>query len=360
MGRDLKARATAPARTDAPQGELTIAQKVDRMQREFDAAMPRGMEAVQLIRDAQTCLRMTPKLAECDHRTILGALMTCAQLGLRPGVLGQAYLLPMRNWKTRKMEAQLILGYQGLLELVHRSDRITMISARRVHEFDEFRLDYGLEEDTLVHRPPATGSRGRVVKWYAIARFKGGGYAITDPMTREEMEEHRDKYAMAKKDGKVVGPWATQFDEMADKTILRKLVKTLPKSPELVRAIEHDGAVRQDYTEAGIDSRPEHIDGEIIGDDDTPEVEGQPESEPEQPETVDPEPEAEAQTAAEADDLAALHVAVAEAYEGAGILDEAEVIKHMQNAVQDPGIERITDLTADEAGTVLAALAKSK
>lgn len=265
MARDLTARATAAPNQQQTGKELSLPQKIDRMQREFEMAQPKGMEAVQLIRDAQTCIRMTPKLAECDHASVLGSLMTCAQLGLRPGVLGQAYLLPLWNGRNRRMEAQLILGYQGLLELVHRSDRITMIAARRVYENDEFRLDYGLEEDTLIHRPPVEGPRGRVVKWYAIARFKGGGYAITDPMTRQEMEEHRDRYAMAKKkDGTIVGPWVTQFEEMADKTILRQLVKTLPKSPELVRAITHDGAVRQDYSAAGIDAKPDYIDSTAV------------------------------------------------------------------------------------------------
>lgn len=218
MARDLKQRAMAQPQQTTGKGGDSLAQKVDAMQAQFAAAMPRGKEAVQLIRDAHTCLRMTPKLAECEHTSVLGALMTCAQLGLRPGVLGQAYLLPMYNGKQRRMEAQLIIGYQGLLELIYRSGMVQMVQARRVHENDEFVLEYGLEGDKLIHRPPASGPRGRVVKWYAIARFKDGGYAFTDPVSREEMEAHRDKYAMAKtRDGKIVGPWVTQFDEMADK-----------------------------------------------------------------------------------------------------------------------------------------------
>ena len=217
LGQDLKARAMAEPVAQEKKA-MTLPQKIERMQREFEMAQPKGMEAVQLIRDAQTCVRMTPKLAECEHASVLGSLMTCAQLGLRPGVLGQAYLLPLWNGRNRRFEAQLIIGYQGLLELIYRSDRIAMVQARVVHENDEFALEYGLEQDTLIHRPPATGPRGRAVKYYAIARFKGGGYAITEPRTREDMEQFRDKYAMAKKkDGTIVGPWATQFDEMAKK-----------------------------------------------------------------------------------------------------------------------------------------------
>mgnify|MGYP000647399098 CR=1 FL=1 len=43
---------------------------------------------------------------------------------------------------------------------------------------------------------------------------------------------------------------------MAKKTMIRRLAKRLPKSPEVVRAMSHDGAVRQDYTPAGIDADP--------------------------------------------------------------------------------------------------------
>ena len=348
MGKGLAERAqAAPAQNSDTKKPLTLPQKIDRMQREFAMAQPQGMEAVQLIRDAQTVLRQTPKLSECDHTTVLGALMTCAQLGLRPGVLGQAYLLPLWNGRNRRMEAQLILGYQGLLELVHRSDRITMIAARRVYENDEFRLDYGLEEDVLIHRPPVEGPRGRVVKWYAIARFKGGGYAITDPITREEMERHRDQYAMAKKkDGTIVGPWVTQFDEMADKTALRQLVKTLPKSPELVRAITHDGAVRQDYSTQGIDTNPTHIEGEVVPE--SPQVDAaEPEDVPAEDVTVDPEPTEEE----------AIAQNVLAAFAAKGITDEGNIVSWLQNSI-DPSITSVNELSADEAEQVLSALAE--
>ena len=60
--------------------------------------MPKGVEAAQLVRDALTAVRTNPKLAECEPNSVLGSLMTCAQLGLRPGVLGHAWLLPF--WDT--------------------------------------------------------------------------------------------------------------------------------------------------------------------------------------------------------------------------------------------------------------------
>lgn len=342
MGQDLKARAMAEP-VAQQQKAMTLPQKIERMQREFEMAQPKGMEAVQLIRDAQTCVRMTPKLAECEHASVLGSLMTCAQLGLRPGVLGQAYLLPLWNSRNRRFEAQLIIGYQGLLELIYRSDRIAMVQARVVHENDEFALEYGLEQDTLIHRPPVTGPRGRAVKYYAIARFKGGGYAITEPRTREDMEQFRDKYAMAKKkDGTIVGPWVTQFDEMAKKTMLRELAKTLPKSPEVQRAITHDGAVRQDYSAGGIDARPDYIDGSVEPDVQAVETQGADEPQPadEPPAPVDRD---------------SLEAALQAAFADQAMLDPKEQLEWLANLVTDK-VEAIKDLTDAEIENAIAVL----
>lgn len=218
MGRDLKERATAaPAQRQS--GPPSLAQQIDRMGPEFQRAMPKGLEATQLVRDAQTALRQTRDLAKCEAATVLGGLMTCAQLGLRPGVLGQAYLLPFWDSKDRTHKAQLVIGYQGLLELIYRSGMVETVAARIVYANDEFLIEYGLAEDKLIHRPPVGGgARGEAVAYYAIARMKGGGYAMTDPMGIEDMKAYARKHATAKKrDGTLVGPWAKNFDEMAKK-----------------------------------------------------------------------------------------------------------------------------------------------
>lgn len=358
MARDLKARATAPARTGdaatAAGKELSLPQKIERMQKEFAMAQPRGMEAVQLIRDAQTCVRMTPKLAECEHTSVLGALMTCAQLGLRPGVLGQAYLLPLWNGRNRRMEAQLVLGYQGLLELIYRSGMVSMVDARVRYENDEWLFEYGIESDKLIHRP-AEGHRGKAVAYYAIARFKDGAVKMTRPVTVAEMEEHRDKYAMAKKkDGTVVGPWVTQFDEMAKKTVLRDLAKTMPKSPEIERGITHDGAVRADTTPAAVDQTPEYIDGEF--------AEAPSElSTPVHDAVGDDEPTTTPDAAAESPAEVTPQQQVADYLESKGITDADNVAGWLQNMAGDPDAPATPqELTADESARVLSAIADSE
>lgn len=251
-----------------PSEQPTLAQQIARMEHQFAMAAPRGFEAQQIVRDALTALRQTPKLAECEPASVLGGLMTMAQLGLRIGVLGHGWLLPF--WDSRyewvdatgrkrkgAFRAQLIVGYLGMVELAYRSDRIAKITARVVHENDHFVVEYGANE-RLVHRP-ARSDRGAPVAYYATVRLKGADDVMFYDMSHDEMTIYRDRYAMAKKDGKVVGPWASEFDAMAKKTCLRQLAKYMPKGTDLARALVADESVRVDITpSAAIELVSEH------------------------------------------------------------------------------------------------------
>lgn len=266
MGTDLRRRVqnNAAARQE---GGPSLTDEIRRMESGFAMAMPRGNEATQLIRDALTCLRTNPKLADCDHPSVLGSLMTCAQLGLRPGVaaLGHAWILPFWNKKrtllvngnpvnSPGLSAQLIVGYQGYADLANRSGKIASMSARTVYENDVFDIDYGLNE-RLVH-VPARGQRGDAIGYYSIVKTTGGG-AMFEHLWREEAEEHRDKFAMARyKDRntgaeRIIGPWADHFDRMAEKTAFLRMKRWIPKSTELIQAFQVDGAMRVDLTPKG-------------------------------------------------------------------------------------------------------------
>ncbi len=251
MGRDLTERAEQARGQVAEQQPVTLAQQIQQMQHQFQLAMPKGAEAGQLVRDAMTCLRMTPKLAQCEGASVLGGLMTLAQLGLRPGVgaLGHAWLIPMWNSKEGCHMATLVIGYQGYAELAYRSGKVINIAPRTVYANDHFRLSYRLEGDELVHEPYLDGPRGDARLFYAVARLKDSGYALTDPMTVADMKAHRDRHAMAKlKDGTVVGPWKDHFEAMAHKTMVRRLAKLLPKSTEFAYALAVDDGVRVDIS----------------------------------------------------------------------------------------------------------------
>jgi len=267
MGNNLVDRA-AQQRAEVEPAAKTLKQQIAAMEPQFQMAMPRGVEAGQLVRDAITCVSGTPKLAQCFGPSVLGGLMTCAQLGLRPGVagLGHAWLLPMYNSKERRMDATLIIGYRGYTELAHRHDKVVSIASRVVYANDFFDLAFDLRGDTLTHRPALDGPRGDVRLFYAYAQLKGG-HALTEPWSLAEMEAHRDRFAMAKtKDGKILGPWVSSFVEMGRKTMIRNpLLKMMPLSTELQMAAVIDEGVRVDL-DPGVRDLTEvtaHIPGEI-------------------------------------------------------------------------------------------------
>lgn len=248
-----------------PAQPKTLNEYIRSMEKQFDAAMPKGVEATQLIRDALTALRTQKDLDRCDHFSVLGALMTCAQLGLRPNVpsLGHCWLLPFKkralingSWETT-WQCQLIMGYQGYRELAQRTGQIASLVARVVYENDHYDVEYGLNE-RLEHKPCRDKPRGEATDYYAIGRFVNGGYSFVS-ISRTEAEEHRDKFAMAvkidpqTKARTIVGPWRDHFNSMAQKTAFLMLAKWMPKTPELAAAIAADGSVRVDL-QANLDA----------------------------------------------------------------------------------------------------------
>jgi recombination protein RecT len=233
-----------------PQG-ITLKDQIRQMESQFALAMPKGAEAAQLVRDALTCIQQTPKLAECVPQTVLGSLMTCAQLGLRPGVsgLGHAWVLPYwdknydhGNGRKGAFVAQLIIGYKGYVDLAYRSGQIATVIGRTVYEGDTFDIEYGLD-DKLIHKPATTGERTKPIGHYAIVKLANGGRSFWY-MTEDEMQAWKRKYAPKSKAGNIVGPWNSDYESMARKTCLLRLAAWMPKSTELAIAVEIDNGVR--------------------------------------------------------------------------------------------------------------------
>lgn len=266
MGNDMRGRVAARAAqaTGAPGSDVatterppaTIIDHIRSMEGQFQLAMPRGAEAAQLVRDAITALRTTKNLDRCDAPSVIGSLMTCAQLGLRPGVLGQAWILPY--WDHRANDgkgghrAQLIVGYKGMVALAYRSPNVSTVIGRMVRENEVFEVDYGVA-DTLVHKPNMDRGvvPGEVIAYYVVVKLSDGGHVFY-VMTRPEAEAYKERYAPTNREGKIVGPWVDNFDEMALKSCLRQLAKWMPQSTELQQAIDVDGTIRVDPT-GGLD-----------------------------------------------------------------------------------------------------------
>lgn len=258
--KDLVERVQMQSELDAmPQNmnEGILMQMQGTLARMLPSTLPPEKSA-KLINNTIQLIRTTPLLARCGD-TIMGGVLTSAQLGLELGVnaLGEAYLLPFKkrrnvdgNWQDY-YEAQLIIGYKGYRKLAWQSGVVREISRHIVWSKDEFDVRYGTDPG-LHHKPFEEKDRGTVRGYYAVVSLINGGNLFTY-MSLGEVEDHRDSYAMAKKKNyntqelEIVGPWKDNFHEMALKTVLLKTLRDGPLSVEdkLGLAMNLDGSIRR-------------------------------------------------------------------------------------------------------------------
>ena len=195
--------------------------------KQFATALPKHVNSERFVRIAITTIRQNPKLAQCNQESLLGALMVSAQLGLEPGVLGQCYLIPYGR------ECQFQIGYKGMIELLRRSGQLKDIYAYSVYENDEFEMTYGLDRD-LKHKPNLQ-NKGNFIGCYCVAVLKDDARAF-EYMTKEEIEAHGKKFSKTYGNG----PWKTDFEAMAHKTVVKKMLKWLPVSVEFLEMANKD------------------------------------------------------------------------------------------------------------------------
>ena len=227
--------------------QQTIRELLESQKKQLSLALPKHITADKMMRVALSEIYRSKALQECTAISLLQCIVIASQLGLFPDSLtGESYLVPFNNNKSRTKEAQLMIGYQGLLKLAYQSNQISNITAKVVHENDKFSYQYGLKPD-LIH-VPAPSDRGDVAYYYAVANLMNGG-ATFEVMSKDDVVNHMKKYSKASSSS-AMSPWQTQFDEMAKKTLIRKIVKLLPRSTEnLMRAVKID-----EHAEIGIQS----------------------------------------------------------------------------------------------------------
>lgn len=228
----------ATAKNLATTGKPSMQQYIKQMENEIKKALPSVLTPERFTRIVLSALSTNPKLGECTPQSFLGAMMTAAQLGMEPNTpLGQAYLLPYWNGRNNCYECQFQLGYKGLLDLAYRSGDISSIQAQIVYENDEFSYAYGLEPE-LKHIP-AKADRGDPTHVYAVFRTKldGFGYEVA---SIEDIRAHAQRYSKSYNSG----PWQTSPEEMAKKTILRRVLKYAPLKSEFVRKLAQDETIK--------------------------------------------------------------------------------------------------------------------
>lgn len=235
--------AAKEAQTAISKPKKTVQDLIQQMMPEIKKALPATITPERFTRIVLSAISTTPQLANCTPKSLLGAMMTAAQLGMEVNTpLGQCYLIPYKNHGIDEVQFQ--LGYKGLIALAYRGGEVQTIQAHTVYENDEFIYEYGLEPK-LVHKP-AKSDRGAPVFYYAIFRTKDGGYSF-EVMSIDDVIKHRDQFSKAAQRG--FSPWQTNFDEMAKKTVLKAALKYAPMSTETARSISSDETIKTELSQ---------------------------------------------------------------------------------------------------------------
>lgn len=241
MDTNIISKNAKPVAAAAANKPKTMQDYIKVMQPEFTKVLPSMVKPDHFVRMLLSQLSVNPKLAECTPKSFLGAAMLAAQSGCEPGgVVPTCYFIPYNNHGT--LECQFQLSYKGMIELVYRSGQVSVIQAHVVYENDEFEYEFGLEPK--LHHKPAIQDRGKPIAYYAMFKLKDGGFGF-ECMSQADVEAHARKYSKAVDRG----PWKTDFEAMALKTVLRKCLKFAPIATETARVMQSDESIKTTLTE---------------------------------------------------------------------------------------------------------------
>ena len=254
----------------AAQGvQLTQARPQDGIQRILNkawpriaAVMPAHLSSERLFQMALSSINQTPKLAECTPASILACLMKCSANGLEPSNvdgMGRAYIVPYNNKKTGRMEATFILGYKGIIELAHRSGKLLNIHAQAVYKGDTFDPWEDESGQHFSYRPNLAGdvehAPENLTFVYVTATLKDGG-RVFEYMSKAEVDKIRKRSRASNS-----GPWVTDYEAMALKTVIKRSARYLPMSTEAAGAVAADGTT-PNYAEVFAPVAPAQADEE--------------------------------------------------------------------------------------------------
>lgn len=170
-----------------------------------------------------------PLLYQSTRDSIMKVMLDQCSLGVEANGR-DAYVLPYKN-KHGEVEAQLMIDYKGYITLAYRSERVHNCYAELVYKNDKFTWKNGV----IDHEIDWFGDdRGNLVGAYAVATLSNGKQ-LSAVMSKKEVDSIR-----ARSRASTSGPWVTDYGEMAKKTVLRRLAKFLPLSPQAIAAIDYD------------------------------------------------------------------------------------------------------------------------
>lgn len=196
-----------------------------------------GKNATSFTASVLQVVNSNELLKNADPQTVFGAAVKAATLNLPiDNALGFAYIVPFKNTKANRTEAQFQLGYKGFIQLAQRSGRFKRINACPVYSNDDEQDVYKRLTSLLPSRP-----NGEIIGYTAYFELLDG-YVAHFSMSLDELNAHAQKYSQTAKKG--FGVWRDNFEAMAEKTVIKLLLsRQAPLSIDIQTAIQADQSV---------------------------------------------------------------------------------------------------------------------
>lgn len=189
-------------------------------------ALPKHLTADRMARLALTAFSTSPKLQECDPKSIAASIMTAGQLGLEVGVNGAGYLVPYGRTCT------FVPGWKGLVDLVARSGRGTVFTGV-IFKDQEYTYTDGARRDLIIHNETDLDDPEDITHAYAIGWVKDAAMPMIELWRVSKIEKHRDKYNKVGKSHYSYRDW----EMYCRKVPLLQVLKYMPCSVEVANAM---------------------------------------------------------------------------------------------------------------------------
>lgn len=212
--------------TDKPIEPQNFPAMLDRFKGEIAKALPRHLNPDRMARIALTAFRRTPKLGDCDPRSVFAAVIQAAQLGLEPDTLGRSYLIPYGK------ECQFVPGWKGLVDLVNRSGNATVYTGV-IFKDQSYSFRDGSTRALEIHNETDLQDANDITHAFAVGWVKGAEMPIIELWRVSKIQKHRDRYNKVGRRHYSYENW----EMYARKVPLLQVLKYMPMSPELSAAI---------------------------------------------------------------------------------------------------------------------------